>query len=838
VSVHWPPRRVFLSHTEELSRLPEPESFVRAAQDAVLRAGDAVIEMRYFGARDEMPESVCRRKVRRADVFVLIAGMQYGSTVPERPDLSYCELEFNEATDAGLSRLVFLVDDGLDGPSDQFRDGGRTDVRQQRFRRRLVSSGLCAATVDGSEELATAVFQALTDLTIEGLRARLESTDAQRLDLWQQQRAWPAEMRRLQEQLAASVAEQERTTAANHHRANRVAHDLQQKIVRKDLEIEKSRATITELQQWAARDRALIDELTGHVGGELHTSSTGSRTGGHHTTGEPEQWLRWRCRGQEASACLPALDALLDATLDLDRAVDFTAARLLDGRDPDEDPALRLAGDYGRNELMAHYLAGPAGRYDPVMAPEMVRVLAATEELSRSIPPLREYCLWIGRELRRGRPRFRRVVHLAERFNAALTRAHHHADHLDSLLDEAKTWNGYAEVPDRVRAFVTERLRAFVALRTLQAALDDQTGFGVVAPDVLARYAEAAPDDPPLPENVAYDAELQIVRTVRASLGAVACQVAAPLLLGLLDGGLYGSLGGSAWRIVSPGVVLVVGALIAATRVLAGRGSGNGLAITAGVGVLASPLPGALTLRSGPAVVVAIAAGIITTVAGGIALRRYGRMQTAFRRNNVGRRQRQRGWPARSAHPALGSPDDPGLVVALQQWPPTALVPQVDDRNDVPELPPPGLVDRIVCAHWFMHAFATVPVALAGLLLTVAGLLAHLLTGASMLLVVVPPALLVLGLALLVPPRAHEGPTWVDDSELGPVARYLPAVLLFLVLTGGAVWVTFLAGPVPWWFLISGVVDVVLVAWGCYHIDGIQREELDRLLAYLDVDYY
>ena len=158
------PRRVFLSHTAELRMFPKDRSFVAAAEAAVARVSDAIVDMAYFSARDDTPAEVCRRMVQSCDIYVGIVGLRYGTPARDEPEVSYTELEFNAATDAKKTRLIFLLNDNevLPIPAVQLleREPDR-QAKQRAFRQRLLDARLIAGMVANPDQLELLLLQAL-----------------------------------------------------------------------------------------------------------------------------------------------------------------------------------------------------------------------------------------------------------------------------------------------------------------------------------------------------------------------------------------------------------------------------------------------------------------------------------------------------------------------------------------------------------------------------------------------------------------------------------------------------------------------------------------------------
>ena len=110
--------------------------------------------------------SYCQARVRDCDVWVGLIGLRYGSPVRDRPEVSYTELEFEAATEAGLPRLVFLLDDNaaLPIPAAQLMDDDPDlRARQRAFRDRLAGAGIMVAKVASPGELELQLLHALQE---------------------------------------------------------------------------------------------------------------------------------------------------------------------------------------------------------------------------------------------------------------------------------------------------------------------------------------------------------------------------------------------------------------------------------------------------------------------------------------------------------------------------------------------------------------------------------------------------------------------------------------------------------------------------------------------------
>ena len=113
-----------------------------------------------------MPAEYCQRRVGGCQVYAALIGLRYGSPVRDRPEVSYTELEFEAATDAGLVRLVFLLeqDAALPIPASALLDSDpELQARQRAFRDRLAGAGIMVATVASPEELELKLLHALQE---------------------------------------------------------------------------------------------------------------------------------------------------------------------------------------------------------------------------------------------------------------------------------------------------------------------------------------------------------------------------------------------------------------------------------------------------------------------------------------------------------------------------------------------------------------------------------------------------------------------------------------------------------------------------------------------------
>ena len=130
-----------LSHTSELRRLPAGSVVVAAAEHAVKRAGDTIVDRAYFGPQDERLAHISRQEVAKTDVYVAIVGFGMArrcATSRSCPTPSWSFRPPVRAASRRWSSVVFLLDIKRRA-GDLFVDPDHGD-QQDAFRARLAES--------------------------------------------------------------------------------------------------------------------------------------------------------------------------------------------------------------------------------------------------------------------------------------------------------------------------------------------------------------------------------------------------------------------------------------------------------------------------------------------------------------------------------------------------------------------------------------------------------------------------------------------------------------------------------------------------------------------------
>lgn len=148
--------RVFISYTTELREHPEGMTWVAAAEQAICSLKHAAVHMSHFGSQSRQPAETCRAEIAKCQVWVGVLGFRYGSLVPGT-ETSYTEMEFDEASEKGLHRVVVLLEKGASVGHRE--DAEKHRDRQDAFRQRVRSSQLTVATVATSAEVFVNVFK-------------------------------------------------------------------------------------------------------------------------------------------------------------------------------------------------------------------------------------------------------------------------------------------------------------------------------------------------------------------------------------------------------------------------------------------------------------------------------------------------------------------------------------------------------------------------------------------------------------------------------------------------------------------------------------------------------
>ena len=127
--------------------------------------------MEYFGSSPSNSLETCLSQVRESKVFISIIAMRYGS-IHEEFDLSYSELEYNEAIKNNIPTLVYILDDNHPIPP-KFVDTGTKAEKLKTFKDKLKKIHTVSFFTT-PEDLRDKVRRDLVD-TLSGLEENIKS---------------------------------------------------------------------------------------------------------------------------------------------------------------------------------------------------------------------------------------------------------------------------------------------------------------------------------------------------------------------------------------------------------------------------------------------------------------------------------------------------------------------------------------------------------------------------------------------------------------------------------------------------------------------------------------
>jgi tetratricopeptide (TPR) repeat protein len=151
-----------------------------------------VIAMEDYVATDRRPLDKCLADVASCDLYVGIFAWRYGY-IPPGQEQSITELEYRQAGQSGLERLIFLLDEDAPWPRSRMEKGVGGE-KIEALRGELMTAHTVQFFKSPEElagQVATSVAQwaqAQLDADMDSLRARRDQTDRQRREMRDRQR--------------------------------------------------------------------------------------------------------------------------------------------------------------------------------------------------------------------------------------------------------------------------------------------------------------------------------------------------------------------------------------------------------------------------------------------------------------------------------------------------------------------------------------------------------------------------------------------------------------------------------------------------------------------------